>query len=95
MELSGASGLKGRQGERRERTGSWFSCFLSILNFLTKEFGDEATSLLWKEGCKLITACLLPGFALEKNKTRISKLFKEEEKHTKKCNIVPSLVGNC
>lgn len=30
MELSGASGLKGRQGERRERTGSWFSCFLSF-----------------------------------------------------------------
>lgn len=90
MELSGASGLKGRQGERRERTGSWFSCFLSILNFLTKEFGDEATSLLWKEGCKLITACLLPGFALEK-KTKQGSLSSLKKRRNTLRNATLSL----
>lgn len=48
---------------------------------------------VWKEGSVLITACLLPGFALEKQNKGLLTLLRE--RHTKKRSIVPSLVGDC
>lgn len=41
-------------------------------------------SLLWNEECMLITACLLPGLALEKKKTQQNKdLLALREAHQK------------
>lgn len=46
---------------------------------------------VWKEGRQ--EACLLPGFALEKQNKGLLTLLRE--RHTKKRSIVPSLVGDC
>lgn len=69
------------RGEEREGQGPGFLFFIFKLFNLRVE--DGTTSVWQAEGRMLITACLLPVLAPEKNKTRICQLLKGE-KHTQK-----------